>query len=121
MHKKINHLKDYILIYNNASSHLNENINKFKTQNSIETVNIPSGLILFLKPLDISINKPIKYYLKQEYTNRRINAMSNKNNPFYLNKISITKEELISIIEEICIMMKKSKKILYYFFKKILI
>ena len=39
-------------------------------------------LTRFLQPLDISINKPIKDYLKQEYNNGRIKGMTNPNNPF---------------------------------------
>ncbi len=89
-------LKNCVSIHDNALSHLHENVNKFITHSSVD---VHLGLTRFLQPLDISINKPIKHFLKQEYTNRRIKGMTKLSNP--LNSNNALKEELISIIKEI--------------------
>ena len=56
-----------ILIMDKAPSHIKSNIINELIEKQKYFIYIPAGLIRFLQPLDVGINKPFKDYLKSEY------------------------------------------------------
>ena len=89
--------KNCLLIFDRASSHINQEIIDFLNLNNINYVIIPPGYTLFLQPLDVSINKPLKTAIKEKY----LNFLQLHINEITENNFSITDENIINFINEI--------------------
>ena len=60
-------LKKTLLIWDNATMHTSLIISKFLYEKGINYVLIPKGLTSILQPLDVSINRPFKDWMKRTY------------------------------------------------------
>lgn len=70
--------KKCLLIFDKASSHINEEILEKLKKNDTHYVFIPGGLTRYLQPLDIGVNKILKNAIKNEYIKIEQNIVNKK-------------------------------------------
>ena len=89
--------KKCLLIFDKATSHINNDVIAFLKEKNIDYIIIPGGFTKYLQPLDVAINKPFKMALKKEY----LKFQQQHLNDIVENKFTITNEDMIQIINDI--------------------
>ena len=89
--------KKCILIFDRASSHINNEIISFLDSLLIDYIIIPPGFTRFLQPLDASVNKPFKMALKKVY----LKLQQKRLNQIFENQFTITNKDIIEMISNI--------------------
>ena len=86
-----------MLVFDKATTYINEEIIKFLNDNKILYVIIPAGFTRFLQPLDVSINRPFKMTLKKYY----LNFQQNNLDAIMNNKFFVKDEDILNMIHKI--------------------
>ena len=86
-----------LLVFDRATTHINDEIINFLHANNILYVLIPPGFTRFLQPLDVSVNRAFKIALKKNYLNYQQKHLDD----IFHNQFTIKNEEIINMIYEI--------------------